>query len=114
VRCYCAGRHNNLFRLSSGGGLLVTEQLGDLRGMLNAYEKTWAERPRSDVEARMPTQSLRDLLRAQDLAEKKDAAALIALCQERGPRSYVTAWGGGEQDFLRSIAAEALAGLGGI
>ncbi len=60
-----------------------------------------------------PTHGLRQLLRAQALAEKKDVAALVLLCQEEGRRGNVEAARGGEGDLLHSAAAEALAGAGG-
>lgn len=89
-------------------------QLGDLRGMLDDYERVRKEHPREDRRALPPTHGLRELLRVQDLAEKRDVAALVLLCQEEGRRENVELSQGGEGDLLRSTAAEALAGLGGV
>jgi len=80
--------------------------------MLDHYEKTRKKRPPEEEPIRPPTHDLRGLLRAQALAEKKDVAALVALCQE-GQDDSIEASRDGMRDLTRSSAAEALAGLGG-
>jgi hypothetical protein len=80
--------------------------------MLERYEKTRKERPREEELEPPPTHSLRGLLRAQALAEKKDVAALVALCQKALPYGGVPTPEAGLRDLTQSAAAEALAGLG--
>src|SRR5262249_22821524 len=87
--------------------------LGDLRGMLDGYEKAAKKRPQETERDRPPTQDLRELLRVQPLAEKKDVAALVALCQEDVGYESLMVYRDAERYLTQSAAAEALAGLGG-
>lgn len=89
-------------------------QIGDLRKILDQYETTRKPRRQEAAEFDLPpAYALRGLLRAQALAEKKDVAALVALCQEKsrfgapGPTQFA------EGDLAPCAAAEALAALGG-
>jgi hypothetical protein len=96
-----------LWRLYGDAG-----QLGDLRGMLDNYEKGRKERNPKEERDLPPTYALRNLLRVQAPAEKKDVAALVALCQEEIRYGSLQASRDGMRDLLQSAAAEALAGLG--
>ncbi len=88
-------------------------QLGDLRAMLDHYEKGRNERPREEKRDPSPTHGLRGLLRVQALAEKKDVAALVAVCQEATGYGSLETSRDGRRDLIHSAAAEALAGIGG-
>lgn len=90
-----------------------TGQLGDLRAMLDRYEKGRNERPREEKGDPSPTHGLRGLLRVQALAEKKDVAALVALCHEEIGYGSLETSRDGRRDLIHSAAAEALAGIGG-
>jgi hypothetical protein len=117
-------------------------QLADLRAIVEAHEKSRKKyspdekralldalekkmRMSEDIEVRRraekeydalrsppPTQDLQDILRVQDLLEKKDVAALIALCQKYSPPGAKVL-----EDGIRclngSVGAEALARMGG-
>jgi len=87
-------------------------QLNDLRSMVDTYEKARKPLPADEEQPRSPTQDLRDLLRVQALADNKDVAALVDICQKEEERR-AEAFKDGERDLLRCAAAEALAGLGG-
>jgi hypothetical protein len=88
-------------------------QLGDLLGMLDAYEKVMKDRPSEEQSDRRPTYLLRELLQVQALSEKREMAGLVALCQEEIPYGSLDASSDGMRDLVHSAAAEALAGLGG-
>jgi hypothetical protein len=88
-------------------------QVGDLREMLDDYEKHKKERPREEEHYPSPTHGLRGLLQVQALAEKKDVAALVNLCREKIPYESLDVSRGGRGDLIRSAAAEALAKVGG-
>jgi hypothetical protein len=89
-------------------------QLDDLRGMLDNYEKGRKERPRDEELPRSPTHVLRGLLRVQSLAEKKDVQALVRLCHEEIWFDGMRASDHAETLPIHSMAAEALATLGGV
>jgi hypothetical protein len=126
-----------LWRLYDDAG-----QLADLRAIVEAREKTRKKyspdekralldalekkmRMGEDIEVRRraekeydalrlppPTQDLQDILRVQDLLEKRDVAALIALCQEHS-NAQTQASRDGVRCLTASMAAEALARIGG-
>ncbi|HEY7422773.1 MAG TPA: hypothetical protein VH682_00800, partial [Gemmataceae bacterium] len=99
-----------LWRLYSDAG-----QLDDLRKMLNHYEKNRKKRPPEEGPNLPPTHQLRELLRTQALAEKKDVAALVTLCREEDDEySGLEVSRAGMKDLTHSAAAEALAGIGGV
>jgi hypothetical protein len=88
-------------------------QLADLRRMLDDYEKGRKAPPPEEKDYPPPTDGARQFLRGHALAEKKDVAALVLICQEEGRRTDVDTSEGGEGDLRRCAAAEALAGVGG-
>jgi hypothetical protein len=96
-----------LWRLYADAG-----QLADLRGMMDKYEKDRKARPQEARRDLPPLPGLRELLRARALDEKKDVAALVALCQRESPVDQFQASDGGAGDLLRSVAAETLAETG--
>jgi tetratricopeptide (TPR) repeat protein len=98
-----------LWRLYGDAG-----QLGDLRAMLDDYDNGRKGRPRGEQGDPLPTRGLRDLLRVQALAEMKDVAALVTLCQEEIRFGSLQACRDGRRDLVHSAAAEALAGVGGV
>jgi hypothetical protein len=97
-----------LWRLYSDAG-----QLGDLRAMLDHYEKGRDERLRAETHDPSPTYGLRGLLRVQALAEKKDVAALVTLCRGEIQYESLETSRNGRRDLIHSAAAETLAGIGG-
>jgi hypothetical protein len=97
-----------LWRLYGDAG-----QFGDLRGMLDEYEKRRTERPPEENGDPPRTHVLRGLLRVQALAEKNAVAALVALCQEEIRYGSLEASSDGMRELIHSAAAEALAGVGG-
>jgi hypothetical protein len=93
-----------LCRLYSDAG-----QLDDLRRLLDAYDTT---RKRGPDENGEPGRVLRELVSIESLAQKKDAAALVALCLDvREGRQSSSQY---QTDPVHSAAAEALAALDGV
>jgi hypothetical protein len=87
-------------------------QVADLRGILDDCEKGRPKPPREEKHD-SPTCAVRALLRVQALADKKDVAALVALCQGKDPEGNGGPSGERMGYFFRRATAEALAGLGG-
>jgi hypothetical protein len=86
-------------------------QLDDLLCLLDEYDRTRKRDPGRD---RDPTRTLRDLLRIEALTQKKDVAALVALCQDTSKGGGRSASEDAKIDPVNSAAAEALATLDGV
>jgi tetratricopeptide (TPR) repeat protein len=86
-------------------------QLDDLRRLLEDYDATRKRDPR---DGREPSRDLRELVRIESLARKKDVAALVALCQDESKGSGTSASRHALADPVHSAGAEALGALDGV
>ncbi len=86
-------------------------QLDDLRRILDEFDRTRKRDPQHDLK---PTAYIRELIRIESLAQHKDVAALVAICQDHSKGQGRWAEKDAVSDPVRSTAAEALAALDGI
>jgi hypothetical protein len=95
-----------LCRLYSDAG-----QLDDLRRLVDDHDRTWKQQPQEDYDR---IGDLRGLLRVEELAQKKDVAALVALCQDRSKGRGYRPSQDALSDPVHSAAADALGALNGV
>jgi hypothetical protein len=89
-------------------------QLDDLRRLVDDHDKT--RKPHPDDDLRNPNRQLRELLHVETLAQEKNVAALVELCQDESktPGQGFAASSHCPREAVHSAAAEALGSLDAV